>query len=335
MRFMDRPPGGGRGWIVPPARGGHNSPPAGPWAALLGGAGFPPTALAFSTRRTNSARWPPGSGPTAGLAHVATLSKSASPRYSESRRTIPNAAAAAANRRSVDASFASPVAARTELTSDALSVSGCLYRIRTVSHSPVLAASVSSVFVWYLSGSTSPVGAFSPAGTTSYRAVQVCPLPMSPASFASSRKSSAAQHPVLVPDQPVGRHLRRVELDLQLHVLGDRDQGPALLDEHFPGLVERVDVGVVAVAVVGELLQLGVLQVAHPEPEDRQVHARLPLLLDQPDQLGVVRHADVEVAVGRQDDAVDPVLDERPHGLVVGGLDSRPRRWWTRRPTAR
>src|SRR5262249_32129386 len=63
-------------------------------------------------------------------------------------------------------------------------------------------------------------------------------------------------------------------------------------------------------------------QVAHAVPEYGEVDTGLALALDQPDQLCVVRDADVEVAVGGQDDPVDPVLDESPLGLLVGHLDS-------------
>jgi hypothetical protein len=64
------------------------------------------------------------------------------------------------------------------------------------------------------------------------------------------------QQPVLVADQPVGRHLRRVELHLDLHVLRDRHERAAdLLDEQLLRLAPRVDVAVVAVALVGELLE--------------------------------------------------------------------------------
>ena len=113
------------------------------------------------------------------------------------------------------------------------------------------------------------------------------PAPISPASFASSLKSWACQQPVLVADQPVGADLGRVELDLDLHVLGDRHQRAAhLLDEDLAGLGHRVDVGVVAVALVGERLHLGVLEVAAAEAEDGEEDAALRLLLDQPVELG-------------------------------------------------
>ena len=92
--------------------------------------------------------------------------------------------------------------------------------------------------------------------------------------------------PVFVADQPVRADLGRVELDLDLDVLGDGDQRRAhLLDQHLVGLARRVDVGVVAVALVGELFEVAVLDVAHAEAEHAQEDAALGLGLDQPDQL--------------------------------------------------
>jgi hypothetical protein len=96
----------------------------------------------------------------------------------------------------------------------------------------------------------------------------------------------------------------------------------ALLGEDLPGLVERVDVVVVAVAVVRQLFELGVLQVAHAVAEHGEVDAGLPLLLDEPHQLGIRRDTDVEVAVGGEDDAVDAVLEEAGLRLLVSQDDA-------------
>src|SRR5690606_23507641 len=70
-----------------------------------------------------------------------------------------------------------------------------------------------------------------------------------------------------------------------------------------------VDVGVVAVAVIGELLELAVLQVAHAESEHGEKRALLALLFDEPHHLRITGHADVEVAVGGEDDAIVAVAD--------------------------
>ena len=83
-----------------------------------------------------------------------------------------------------------------------------------------------------------------------------------------------AQQAVLVADQAIGPHARGIELHLELHVLRDRDQRAAhLLHEHLARLEQVVDVGVVAVPVVGELLHLRVLVVPHAEAEDGEERA--------------------------------------------------------------
>ena len=61
-----------------------------------------------------------------------------------------------------------------------------------------------------------------------------------------------------------------------------------------------------AVAVVGQLLHRRVLEVAHAEAEHGQEDAALALLLDQAHQLGLAGDADVEIAVGAEDDAIEP-----------------------------
>ncbi len=89
------------------------------------------------------------------------------------------------------------------------------------------------------------------------------------------------------------------------------------------GLGLGVDVGVVAVPLVGQLLHRRVVEVARAEAEHGEKDAAAPLLLDQADQLGVARHADVEVAVGGEDDAVRAAADEVLFGDAVGELYPR------------
>ena len=69
-----------------------------------------------------------------------------------------------------------------------------------------------------------------------------------------------------------------------------------------------------------------VVEIAAAEAEHRQEDAGLALLLDQALQILVVGLADIEVAVGRQHDAVDAVLDEGLLGKPVGLAGCRPRR---------
>jgi hypothetical protein len=65
-----------------------------------------------------------------------------------------------------------------------------------------------------------------------------------------------------------------------------------------------------------------VVEVAAAEAEDGEEHAALALVLDALDELLVAGQADVEVAVGREDDAVDAVLHEVLAGLRVGEGDA-------------
>ncbi len=131
------------------------------------------------------------------------------------------------------------------------------------------------------------------------------------------------EHAVLVADQAVGGNLGRVELDLDLDVLGDGHQGPAELGhQHLLRLGQGVDVGVVAVALVGQHLQRLVLVVAHAVAERGQEDAAAGLVLDQPLQVVQAGHADVEVTIGGQDHPVDAAFDEMLGRDVVSLLDA-------------
>ena len=88
--------------------------------------------------------------------------------------------------------------------------------------------------------------------------------------------------------------------------------------------LQRVDVGVVAVALVGELLQRRVLEVAHAEAEHASGTRRvLAFSSISRVELALAGDADVEVAVGAEDHAVDAALDEVLAGDLVGELDAR------------
>jgi len=66
--------------------------------------------------------------------------------------------------------------------------------------------------------------------------------------------------------------------------------------------------------VVGDLLHLGVLQIAGAEAENGEEGTLLALLLDEAGHLGVAGGAHVEVAVGGEDHPVVSALD-----VVLGG----------------
>jgi hypothetical protein len=80
---------------------------------------------------------------------------------------------------------------------------------------------------------------------------------------------------VLVAEQAVARDHRRIELDLQLHVLGhDLEHRHQVGGEQLGRRGGAVDVVVVAVAAIAELLhQLGAV-VAHAEADRRERHRR-------------------------------------------------------------
>ena len=139
----------------------------------------------------------------------------------------------------------------------------------------------------------------------------------------------AVRHrPVLVAELAVRGDRLGVELDLRLGVEGDRLEGPGqVLGEQPAGLVLAVDVGVEAVAVVGQLLEQGVVVVAHADPDRDELDARRRVLADaRQDALGIGQ-ADVGDAVRGQHDPVDAVLGERLAGQPVAqpqaGLEVR------------
>ena len=86
----------------------------------------------------------------------------------------------------------------------------------------------------------------------------------------------------------------------------------------------RVDVGVVAVALVGELLERGVLEVAHAEAEHAQEDAALGLGLDQLDRARPrsVTPTLKSPSVARMTRFVPPLM-KFCDGDVVGELDAR------------
>ncbi len=133
----------------------------------------------------------------------------------------------------------------------------------------------------------------------------------------------ARQHAVLVADQSILEDGGGIELDLDLHVLGDREQRRGQLgDEHLARFRQRVDVRVVAVAGIGQPLQQLIVVVARAEAERRERHTAGALPLGHVDERFVVDDADVEVAVGREHDAVDAVLDLRIVRELVRALDA-------------
>src|SRR6185503_15318946 len=65
------------------------------------------------------------------------------------------------------------------------------------------------------------------------------------------------------------------------------------------------------------------LDVARTDAKHREEDAAGALLLDEPREIALVRHADVEVSIGCEDDAVDASLDELFLRDLVRERDSR------------
>jgi hypothetical protein len=104
-----------------------------------------------------------------------------------------------------------------------------------------------------------------------------------------------------------------IELQLQLHVFRHREERPVhVRHERLSRFLQVVDVGVVAVSLVGELLPLRVLHVPGPEAEYREERPLLAPPLDQLDQLRFAQDADVEVAV-----LLVTVVTSKPSGYTT------------------
>ena len=92
---------------------------------------------------------------------------------------------------------------------------------------------------------------------------------------------SIIESAVLVSDESVGGDHGRIELDLNLYVLGDGNKGSThLLDQGLAGLEQAVDVCIVTIALVGELLHPTTLVVAHAKTKDAEEDTRLSLFLN-------------------------------------------------------
>ncbi len=128
---------------------------------------------------------------------------------------------------------------------------------------------------------------------------------------------------VFVTDEAVAGDLGGVEFDLDFDVFGDGDEGAGhLFDEDFASLAEAVDVAVVAVAFVGEGFHGAVFEVAGAVAEHAEEDAGAGFLGDEFFEFLRGRDADVEVAIGAEDDAVDAFGDEAGDGLFVSELDA-------------
>jgi hypothetical protein len=130
--------------------------------------------------------------------------------------------------------------------------------------------------------------------------------------------------PVLIADEPIRGDDGGVELDLDLGVEGDRlDRPGQVLGEQATCLGEVVDVGVEAVALVGQLLEQDVVVVAHPDADRDEFDAGRGVVADPPQDAVRVGQPDVGDAVRGEDHPVDAIPAVGLAGEVVAQPQAR------------
>ena len=123
---------------------------------------------------------------------------------------------------------------------------------------------------------------------------------------------------ILITDQAVFADQRGIELDLDLHVLGDREQCCRhFLVEHLLCFERGIDIGIITVPDISDVFHHRFVVVALPEAKRRESDAAFAVLLDYGFDPFVGRDADVEIAVGRHDHAIDAAGNEvRARGCI-------------------
>src|SRR5690606_29648025 len=81
-------------------------------------------------------------------------------------------------------------------------------------------------------------------------------------------------------------------------------------DQYLTGFVERIDIRIISVPLVGQQFQLVILVVTHSKAEYGKEHPAFPLRFDQTLQFAVARYTHVEVTVRGKDDAVIATVDK-------------------------
>ena len=130
------------------------------------------------------------------------------------------------------------------------------------------------------------------------------------------------QHAVLVADEAVLGDSVLVELDLDFDISGDDLEGAGeLCAEDALGLLDAVDVEVVAVAFIRQVLHVVVVVVPQTIPHARQADLLLTIFLDHVEQR-IARFADVEVAIRQNDHAIVAAWFLGRLGHLVGRDDA-------------
>jgi len=130
------------------------------------------------------------------------------------------------------------------------------------------------------------------------------------------------EHPFFIPNQAIGLDLRGIELDLEFHVLRDREKrGPEFLHQYFLGFHNGIDIKVVTVALIGQLLHLRIFDIPRSESEHRQENAVRTLRFDQAYHLCIAGCADIKISVCSKNDAVIAAFDEILFGDLIRKLN--------------
>ena len=94
---------------------------------------------------------------------------------------------------------------------------------------------------------------------------------------------------------------------MRFHVLSHGEERAAeLRHQHPAGLVEVVEVGVIAIAFIGQGFHATVAQVAAPAAQNGEEHAALALVHDELLHRGIAAFAHIKITVGSQNYAVSP-----------------------------
>ncbi len=110
---------------------------------------------------------------------------------------------------------------------------------------------------------------------------------------------------VFIADLAIAHHARRIKFNLDFYIAGNHMQrGRKLIDQQVPGLVERVDIGIHAIALVGQLLQHIVIVGSGTESEHGEIDPLLPLFRHLLQNRLRIQLAQIGHAVRQNHDAV-------------------------------